>query len=124
MNTNVRNCCGVFVLLLAVNLTGCKVAPKEPIKTIVPPRIELTQPSFDGNEQDSGIKDYINGKGFLITKGALSRYQGLVSIYGSKEIPVINPQDGVISNEDGTFFLSDESMIRFIEYNQKRVNGR
>ena len=124
MKLNVKKFCGVFVLLLAANFAACKTAPKQPIKTILPPRVELTQPSFDGTEQDSGIKDYIDGKGFLITKTALLRYQGLVSVYGVKEVPPVDPQNGVTENSDGSYFLSDESMVRFMDYTSKKVNGR
>lgn len=124
MKKSVKNTFAASGLMLVVNFTACETAPKEPIKTIIPPRIELTQPSFDGNEQNSGILDYVDGKGFHITKTALLRYQGLVSIYGVKEIPSVDPNSGVTDNKDGTFFVSDEVIVRFMDYTSKKVNGR
>ena len=90
-----------FANKLAVSLflvlASCKTTE---VKTILPERIVQTEPSFDGNSQDSGVKDYIDGKGFLVTKSAAARYNALLFIYGKNHVPPIPENDGVIREGD------------------------
>ena len=81
-------CLIVFAATLAVNASSCKT---QEIKTITPVRIEKFEKSWDGNSNNSGIIDFIDGKGFLVTKKAADRYNALVSIYGKNEIPPVSP---------------------------------
>lgn len=104
---------------MAVNICSCKT--KE-IKTITPVRIEKIEKSWDGNSNNSGIIDFIDGKGFLVTKKAADRYNALVSIYGKNEVPPIFFDYGIFQ-EDSKFYLTSEAMTLFILFSDKFNNG-
>lgn len=106
--------------LLSFALVGCKTAA--PIKTILPPRVENVEKSFDGNVQDSGIKDYIEGKGFEISKSALTRYNSLIFLYGKSLVPPVSGDFGVTLEGD-KIYLSMEAMVQFVVMSDKFRNG-
>lgn len=111
-------------LVLSLLLVGCQATT--PVKTILPdPAPQEQQASFDGEEQNSGIIDYIPGVGFIITKTAKERYQALVKIYGSSVAPVILPGDGISKYEKtDKFVMSSEAMINFSIFTQRAKSGR
>lgn len=98
----------VFISLLFV---GCKTTKPE---TFIPPPIVETQPSWDGEEQNSGLIDYIEGKGFLITKNAAERYRFLTKKFGQQLTPPITEGQGLEATEEN-FLLSPEYMSVFME---------
>ncbi len=110
----------LFLVSLGVSCAGIKPSP--PVVTIVPPRVEDSQISWDGNEQNGGLIDYVEGKGFEITKKALIRYQALVFIYGANMVPPVKSDDGV-TIEGERIFLSSEAMVNFMTLNKKFKNG-
>ena len=107
-------------LLASLFLAGCQTTA--PIKTILPPRVESVQPSFDENVQDSGIKDFIEGKGFEISKSALTRFNALIFLYGKSNVPPLEANYGV-TNEEGKIYLSMEAMVQFVVMSDKFRNG-
>ncbi len=107
--------------LLSLFLVACKTA--QPIKTIIPPRVENVEKSWDGNTQDSGIKGIVLGKGFEVSEKALARYQALVAIYGGQSIPRISADDGILT-EGGKIFMSNEAMVNFVVLSDKFRNGK
>jgi hypothetical protein len=101
----------LFIFLL---LTACQT---KPVETYTPPKIVDTQPSWDGFEQNSGLIDYIDGKGFLITKGAAYRYRFLTKTLGSTLTPPIQEGEGLIPDGEN-FILSPEHMTIFMELSE------
>ena len=112
------NC--AFAFLVSFVFVACKTAE---IKTIIPPRIVEEQPSWDENTQNSGIIDFIAGKGFLITSKALARYQSLVGLLGAREIPPILPGEGVTIEDDGKVYLTSEAAVHFVVLSDKFKAG-
>ena len=112
------NC--VFAFLASFVFVACKTAD---IKTIIPPRIVEEQPSWDENTQNSGIIEYVEGKGFLITNKALARYQSLVALLGAKEIPPILPGEGVTIEPSGKIYLTSEAAVHFVVLSDKFKAG-
>ena len=80
----------------------------------MPPPIVETQPSWDGEKQNSGLLGYVDGKGFEITKGAAERYKSLTIKFGDKLNPPVKPGEGLeIFGEN--YILSAEYMSVFME---------
>ncbi len=111
----------LFLVSLGVSCAGIKPSP--PIVTIVPPRVEDSQISWDGNEQNGGLIDYVEEKGFEITKKALIRYNALIFLFGKTLVPQVVENDGV-TIEGERIFLSSEAMVNFMTLNKKFKNGR
>lgn len=101
-----------FIVLLFLVITGCKTVTPE---TIVPPRIEQVEASYDGREKNSGLIDFIPEKGFWMTDNAIQRYKTLCDKY--KEIPV------GISKEGEKNYLTEEGMVNFLNLNDKNLNN-
>lgn len=100
-----------IILFLTLFSYGCKLPG--PI-TYVPPPIVEVEPSWDGDKQNSGLIEYIDGKGFLITPKAAIRYTSLTEKFGSKLTPAISAGEGLIPYK-GNFLLSPEYMSVFME---------
>lgn len=98
-------------LFLTLCLVSCQ---SQKIETYVPPPIVETQPSWDGENQNSGLIDYIDGKGFLITPSAAQRYRSLTEKFGKNLTPNITFGEGLVAYE-GNFILSSEYMSAFME---------
>ena len=98
-------------------LSGCGAFRTNPI---VPNIIEDATPSWDGEERNSGLLDYIDGKGYLITPNAAGRYNTLVRIYGTKYAPAILEGDGLTEDPDSeNYYLDSQHMVEFMVMNQK-----
>lgn len=101
----------IFVFaLFGFVFIGCQTKQE----TIMPPPIVETQPSWDGEKQNSGLIDYIDGKGFLITKGAAERYIYLTGKFGDQLTPKITAGQGLEPYEKN-FILTPEYMSVFME---------
>lgn len=77
-----------------------------------------TEPSFDKNEQNSGIISFIDGKGWLITERAAARYNKLIELYGKTLTPSIHEGFG-LTKYYNNFLLTQEGMVNFALLNQK-----
>jgi hypothetical protein len=100
------------------------ISIKQPVPEPVKPKIEVvdTIPSWDGNEQNSGIIDFIKGEGWLITPRAAERYTALTKKYGSMFAPNLKEGEGLVSRADGKFLLSNEYIVKFAMMNRKLKN--
>lgn len=98
-------------LFLTLFFCGCQNVPPT---TYVPPPIVEKEPSWDGDKQNSGLIEYIDGRGFLITPKAAIRYTSLTEKFGSKITPPISAGEGLIPYQ-GNFLLSPEYMSVFME---------
>jgi hypothetical protein len=112
-----------YVALFLVNcfLISCK-AIKEPSHTIIPSLVVDREASWDNNEQNSGLLDYIEGKGFLLTSDAAKRYTELTKKYGSTRVPPLAEGEGLVTEGD-KFYLSNQYMVEFVVMNQKLKQG-
>lgn len=114
-----------FVAILLLNLfvalgtVSCISNPG----TVTPPPIVDTQPSWDGNEQNSGILGFIDNEGFLITKNAADRYTNLTVKYGKDRNPPLSKGQGLVPKGDN-FILPNQYMVEFIAMNQLFKSGK
>lgn len=67
------------ILLISLILSGC-ISFTNPSPSLVVP----DQPSYDGNEQNSGVLYQISTGGYVITANARDRYNSFIEQYGSK----------------------------------------
>jgi len=112
----------VSIFLISFGVSCSVIKPAPPIVTIIPERVEDTEISWDDQNQNGGLLDYVDGKGFEITKKALIRYNSLIFLYGKTQIPPVAENDGV-TLENGRIFLSPEAMVNFMTLNKKFKNG-
>lgn len=66
------------ILLISLILSGC-ISFTNPSPSLVVP----DQPSYDGNEQNSGVLYQISTGGYVITANARDRYNSFIEQYGS-----------------------------------------
>lgn len=99
---------------------SCKTIKED---VIIKPKVEVvdTTPSWDGNEQNSGIIDFVIGKGALITPRAAARYNALIVKYGQMFTPPLKVGDG-LTPEGDNFYLDNEHVVKFAEMNRKYKN--
>ncbi len=100
-----------YLLILSFILVGCQHPKPE---TFVPVRAESRVSSFDGNVADSGIKEFIAGKGFVLSDSAVSRYKKLSLLF---EQPPVG-----LSVYEGKNILDKEGMVQFLELNDRNLN--
>lgn len=111
MKRNVLNYFKSFVILLLLSFTvSCK--------TFIPNPIVDNQASWDGNTQNSGVVNYIEGVGFLITEDAANRYTYLSKEMGSIFNPQLKKGEG-LAFHNGKYYLSNEYMVKFAIMNRK-----
>lgn len=95
-----------FFLLILI-LSGCS--------TTIKPTFRVTQAeaSFDGNTKDSGVKEYINELGFVISDNAVDRYNKLCIKYNYDVVG--------LSKIDNKNILTKQGMVRFLELTDKNL---
>jgi hypothetical protein len=79
------------------------------------------QPSWDGYEQNSGLINYEDGVGFIITPNAAKRYISLTEKFGAKLTPPISVGEGLKKYEEN-YSLSPEYMSVFMEVSRLNKN--
>jgi len=97
-------------LAVWILLSSCQT--NEPT-TFTPIHITQTAASFDGNEQNSGVKGFVDGKGFELTPSAAQRYIDLGIKFKEATVPILH--------EDGKLFLNKEGMVQFLELADKNL---
>lgn len=109
-----------FASFCLSNCISVKPAPEVQVK----PKIELVDstPSWDENEQNSGIINYIDNIGWLITPRAAARYTALTKKYGSIFTPALKEGEGLVERADGKFLLNNEYIVKFAVMNRKLKN--
>jgi len=86
-----------------------------PIKKI----IKDQEASFDGNEQNSGIIDFVKEEGWLVTKRTAEKYNFLIEKYGKTITPPIEKNFGLTRKDENLYVLTQEAMVNFALMNQK-----
>lgn len=116
----------LIFILISVGLLSCasnkQTYSKEVEQKIEKPInkiIQDSEPSFDNNEQNSGIIDFIPEKGWIITQNAANRYNILIKKYGQELSPPISENFGLSKGDDNFFILNQQGMINFALLNQK-----
>lgn len=79
-------------------------------------------PSFDGAEQNSGVLSS-TAAGFLITPHLRDRYNALVARYGGDFAPPLRQDAGLERQGPGTWEMSKQAMVNFLEMNAWRRAG-
>lgn len=100
----------VKLLLISFLLISCK--------TFVPKPVVDQQASWDGNVQNSGIVNYIDNVGFLITENAAQRYMFLTKKLGETWTPPLKPGEG-LTYSNGNYYLPNEYFVKFAVMNRQ-----
>lgn len=95
------------ILLCVLVLSSCSIIHK-PIT-----RVTQSEASFDGNIKDSGVKEYINELGFVISDNAADRYNKLCIKYNYDVVG--------LSKIDNKNILTKQGMVRFLELTDKNL---
>ena len=98
----------ILALVLAL-ASGCA-------NTVAPERVNATAPSFDGNEQTSGVIS-INPNGAVVTDHFRFRYNALVSTYGKDFTPPLKADAGIIVITKGRWLIDRQHLAQFLEMN-------
>lgn len=98
----------ILVVVLAL-ASGCA-------NTVAPDRIAAGVPSFDGNEQTSGVLS-INPNGAVVTDHFRYRYNGLVKTYGRDFTPPLKADAGIIAITKGRWLIDRQHLSQFLEMN-------
>jgi hypothetical protein len=91
---------------------------------VIPRPTHDTVPSYDGNAQNSGFLGFLPSGGAVITPRAKAKYDGLVGLYGAREIPPVKLGDGLQSFTNGTWIIDAEHLVDFQVWNAWRKEGR
>jgi len=103
-----KKCLSSILVCYILIFSGCSS-----IETYVPNPLVDNVASWDQNEQNSGLIDYIDGEGFLLTQGAANRYKALTEQYGESHTPPLKRGEGLKKRGD-YFILPNEYMVEFI----------
>ncbi len=95
-------------------LSSCSLFERE--KPV--PEVVDTNPSWDGTEQNSGVLDFIEGEGLLITPKAAKRYTALSEKHSKLFLPPLKSGEGLIPKGDN-FILPPEYVVKFAVMNKK-----
>lgn len=105
------------IAFAVIGSTGCS-------STVTPKPVATSEASFDGGEQNSGILKLVDG-GAIITEHARERFNALIEIYGEEFLPAIEKDRGIRPDlSDGTYFITNEALQKFILMNHWRKMGR
>ena len=120
-----------LALIVLAMVSGCSVIETPDI--IIPDEI-----SYDGGEKNSGVL-YASedGKGFIVTKNLIDRYNGLMTIKYSKKInnevvttelkdlftPPLQENDGVINIDGESYFIDNQFYSKFLLMNILNKTG-
>jgi len=109
----------ICVAIFAAILAGC-------VGTVTPVQVVSNGASFDNGERNSGFIGWATNNGTaygVITLKARDRYNALIESYGSKIIPPIKKDYGLISCETN-YLISFEALSNFAKMNRWRKNGQ
>lgn len=105
----------LFAIILASSLiTAC---------TVTPEKLTDSQPSFDGNVQNSGLIGFTADGFAILTPHAHDRYNALVKTYGKKFIPALRSDVGCVAYTNGTWLIDKEHLVHFETMNRWRKSG-
>lgn len=104
----------IFAAALLSSGTGCRhLSPDPPQQVVVD-----EEPSWDGNEQNSGVLDVYPEGGFVVTAHFIERYNSLIRIHGNRFQPPLRRNRGVLTHPNGIDFIIDnQHMVFFLDMN-------
>lgn len=115
----VKKYLSVILISLFLVFTSCQTTKTQ---TVIPTNVVDVSPSWDGNEQNSGLITYIENKGFLITENAANKYTFLTEKYGEFLAPQVKKGEGL--KEEGQYFiLNNQYMSIFVYLSQVHKNN-
>jgi hypothetical protein len=93
--------------------------------TITPKVIHERVASWDGTNQDSGFLGFAPApdRRGILSAHARDRYNGLIEIYGTKFVPPIVKDDGIVATSTNTFLIDPQHLQYFVEMNRWRKSG-
>lgn len=108
----------ILILLFCFTLIGC-------VCTIVPDNVESSGPSFDpSGKRNSGFVGWVTNDSVvygIITPYARERYNSLIDIYGSRFVPVLERDAGLINNKTN-YWITLNSLSHFMTMNNWKKN--
>jgi hypothetical protein len=108
-------CLAIVCSALVFSYSACTVAPRP---------VAAQQASFGvSGQQDSGFIAFCDG-GAFIDRSAVARFNGLVAIYGSRFVPALRADDGIVEQSGGLYFISNASLQKFMLMADWRREGR
>ena len=93
--------------------------------TIAPKSVESSGASYDNGERNSGFIGWATNSSAIygvLTFHAHERYNELIDIYGSKFIPPLKNDYGIINNKTN-YWISLEGLSNFAKMNRWRKSG-
>jgi hypothetical protein len=101
----------VICWLSSALLTGCSTVRPQPVTDAVA--------SFDGNTQNSGFLRFNADGSGVITARARERYNALITLYASRFLLPLKPDDGISPGpEPSTYTLDAQHLVHFATMNQ------
>lgn len=97
--------------VLVLSSTSCTVAPK---------RVTISQPSFDGNVQNSGFVSQMPDKSWIVTPHWRDRYNDMIDTYGVKWH--LKHDDGM-KQVNGQWVVDKQHVTYFLDMNTWRKSG-
>jgi hypothetical protein len=101
----------IFCTAIIWLCVGCSA-----VSTVTPDRVESSAPSFDGNEQNSGVIAS-TPTGFVVTSRFRDRYNALVATYGRDFAPALRRDAGISRIDAGQYAIDKEHMVKFLTMN-------
>jgi hypothetical protein len=98
----------ILALVLAL-ASGCA-------STVTPDRVTAAAPSFDGNEQTSGVLS-LNANGAVVTDHFRYRYNALVATYGQDFTPPLKGDAGFTAITSSRWLIDRQHLSQFLEMN-------
>lgn len=91
--------------------------------TITPRTVRPVDASFDGTQKNSGFIGWTEDGRGSITSRARSRFNELVRHHGDKFLPPITPDYGLTPGTNGTWLITQESLVKFQTMNRWHKSG-
>ena len=92
--------------------------------TVVPQTVHGNTASWDAGQQNSGFIGWTNVDHMtfgIITPYALERYNGLISVYGTRFLPPLHPNEGVCTNcLPNLILIQAQDLAHFAQMNRWR----
>ena len=100
------------LLLAVVGLTALVAVTA--CGTVTPAIVAAKQPSYDGNEQTSGVLAQLP-EGIVVTNHLRLRYNALIATYGRDFTPELTRDDGMLERPDGSWLVDRGHFVQFLD---------
>lgn len=93
-------------------------------KTVRPPTIADSAPSFDGGVQNSGMIDfYTNSAGVVwmeVTPHFRDRYNAMIPRFGTNYLPALRLDEGIVKHTNANYLIDLDHLVKFNTMNRWR----